>query len=124
MKTTLSSPNRQRSLLAMTIVELMTTVGLFTIAVLALISVNMFGLKQDELVNSQLGASDEARLSFNQLLDEIRAGKNIQIGYGNYANFVPTTNKLQQGDTIQIIPSTNLGFYIYYYFITNAPTNS
>jgi len=119
---------RQR---AMTLPEMMVNVCLFSIAVLALVTVNLFGLFQDELVNSSLGASDAARVSFNQLLDEIRSGKNVQIGTGNYTNFVPYTNGLQQGDTLQIIPSTNFlgansnyySYYIYYYFLTNVYTN-
>src|SRR5580698_1159576 len=124
MKTLLPGYNRLRGQRAMTLPELMINVCLFSIAVLALVTVNLFGLFQDELVNSSLGASDEARVNFNQMLDEIRAGKNVQIGYGNYTNFVATTNGLQQGDTLQIWPTTNLNFFIYYYFITNAPTNS
>ena len=113
---------------------MMINLWLFSIALAtALVSVNLFGLFQDELVNSSLGASDQARVNFNQMLDEIRAAKNVQIGSGNYANFSPTTNGLQQGDTIQIIPTTNTisagasnyyNFYIYYYFLTNTYTNS
>jgi hypothetical protein len=120
---TVFSPSR-RSLRAMTLPEMLVNLGLFTIAALALITVNLFGLFQDELINSALGASDQARVNFNQMLDEIRSGKNVQIGSGNYTNFVAITNGLQQGDTIQIWPTTNLNFYIYYYFVTNAPTNS
>lgn len=123
---------KQRGQRAMTLPEMMVNMCLFTIAVLALVTVNLFGQFQDELVNSALGASDEARVNFNQMLDEIRSAKNVQIGSGTYANFAPVTNGLQRGDTIQIIPTTNyLGansnyysFYIYYYFITNAYTNS
>jgi hypothetical protein len=124
MKTRFSYTSRARSQRAMTLVEMMVNLGLFTIAVMALVTVNLFGLFSDELINSSLGASDQARVNFNQMLDEIRAGKNVQIGTGNYANFRPTTNGLQQGDTIQIQPTTNLSYYIYYYFVANAPTNS
>src|SRR5580704_19475382 len=125
MKTLLPGYNRLRGQRAMTLPELMINVCLFSIAVLALVTVNLFGLFQDELVNSSLGASDQARVNFNQMLDEIRSAKNVQIGSGNYANFSPVTNGLQQGDTIQIIPTTNTisagasnyyNFYIYYYF--------
>lgn len=125
MKTAFSNLSRARSQRAMTLPEMMVNLLLFSIAVLALVTVNLFGLFQDELVNSSLGASDEARVNFNQMLDEIRSGKNVQIGSGNYTNFVPITNNgaLQQGDTIQIIPTTNLSYYIYYYFVANAPTN-
>lgn len=109
---------------AMTLVEMMTTVGIFTLVVAGLLAVNMFGLKQDELLNSQIGASDQSRANFNLLLAEIRSGKNVQIGSGTSSNFAPVTNGLQQGDTLQIIPSTNTNYVIYYYFYTNPPSNA
>jgi hypothetical protein len=114
---------RTRGQRAMTLVEMMTTMGLFTVMVAALVSANMFGLRQDELVCSKLGASDQARINFDLMLHEIRAGKNVQIGTGQNTNFMAITNGVQAGDTIQILPSTNIGYYIYYYFLTNAPSN-
>lgn len=111
---------------AMTLVEMMTTTGLFTLVVAALVAVNMFGLKQDEFLNSQIGASDQSRMNFNMLLEEIRSAKNVQIGTGWSTNFTPITNGTQQGDTIQIAPSTNAPgtYFIYYYFYTNPPSNA
>jgi len=113
------APARRRR--AMTLIEMLTSMSLFTLTLAALLSVNFFGQRQDEYVNSQLGASDQARANFNLLLDEIRAGKNVQIGSGTHLNFVPITNGLQQGTTLQIIESTNTGWTNYYYFTSNAP---
>jgi hypothetical protein len=108
---------------AMSLAELMVSLAVFTLVFGGLLSVTIFGMRQDELTNSQLGANDQARLSFNLMLDEIRSSKNVQIGYGSYTNFTALTNGLaQQGSTLQIIPSTNLNVYIYYYFETNAGT--
>ncbi len=106
---------------AMTLIEMLTTMSLFTLTLAGLLSVNFFGERQDEYVNSQLGASDQARANFNLLLDEIRSGKNVQIGSGSYLNFTPVTNGLQQGDTLQIIESTNTEWTNYYYFTSNVP---
>ncbi|HEX3798265.1 MAG TPA: prepilin-type N-terminal cleavage/methylation domain-containing protein [Verrucomicrobiae bacterium] len=104
----------------MTLVELMCSVAIFALLIAGLISVNLFGLRQDELVNSALGANDQSRLNFNLMLDEIRSSKDIQIGHGDYTTFVALTNGLaQQGETLQIIPSTNLTMFIYYWFDTN-----
>lgn len=123
MKTTLHRAGSRRGARAMTMAEMMVCVGLFTLVYAGLVSVNLFGLRQDELVNSKLGASDQSRLNFQLMLDEIRSGKNVQIGTGNYANFVPIGNGPQVGDTIQIWPSTNTNYYIYYYFLTNVSPN-
>jgi len=108
---------------AMTLAELMTSVTIFSLIFGGLLSATMFGMRQDQLTNSKLGANDAARQNFNLILDEIRSSKNIQIGSGTYSNFVALTNgQAQQGQSIQIIPSTNLNVYIYYWFNTNSGT--
>lgn len=126
MKTHRTPARLARNQRGMTLVELMTTTGLFTLVVAALVAVNMFGLKQDEFLNSQIGASDQSRLNFNMLVEEIRSAKNVQIGTGQFTNFSPIGNGLQQGDTLQIAPSTNApgSYFIYYYFYTNPPSNA
>jgi hypothetical protein len=123
MKTDCPQAGPARNARGMTLVEMMTTTALFTMMVAGLVAVNMFGLKQDEFLNSQIGASDQSRMQFNLMLEEIRSAKNVQIGGGWDTNFMPITNGLQQGDTIQILPSTNLGFCIYYFFETNTVAN-
>lgn len=105
----------------MTLTEMMVNMVIFTLTLAGLLSVNFFGEQQDEYVNSELGASDNAREAFNLMLDEIRSGKNIQIGTGSYTNFTPIGNGAQQGDTIQIMESTNVGWTNYYYFTSNTP---
>lgn len=123
MKTRLRSNPALPRQRAMTLVEMMVNTGLFVLVVGALVSVNLFGEKEDQYTNSALGASDEARNNFNLLLDDIRSGKNVQIGSGSYSNFVPVTNGLQQGDTLQIVESTNTTWTNYYYFTTNLPNS-
>src|ERR1700691_1098482 len=122
MKTDCTPAGPARNARGMTLIEMMTTTGLFTLVVAGLIAVNLFGLKQDEFLNSQIGASDQSRMEFNMMLEEIRSGKNVQIGSGWSTNFTPVTNGLQQGDTIQIAPSTNDPgtYFIYYYFESNT----
>jgi hypothetical protein len=115
-----------RRLGAMTLPEVLISMTLFIFAVAGLLSTNIFIMRYDELNNSQLGASDQSRVNFEYLEEEIRSALNVQIGTGWHTNFVPITNlgSPQIGDTIQIIPSTNATVSIYYYFQTNAPTNS
>ncbi len=110
---------------AMTLPELLVSMSILVIALAGLISVNLFGMRYDELTNSKLGASDQSRLSFNLMMEEIRAAKNVLVGSGSFTNFTSVTNgSAQRGDTIQILPTTNLNTYIYYYFLTNAPRDS
>lgn len=104
----------------MTLVELMVTLAIFTLMMAAFITVHMYGLRQDELVNSELGANDAARINFQMLLDEIRSCKDAQIGTGTYSNFKAITNGPQQGPALQLTTSTNTSINIYYWFDTNA----
>ena len=68
MKTHCLQAGPARNARGMTLIELMTTTALFTLTVAGLVAVNMFGLKQDEFLNSQIGASDQSRMEFNMLL--------------------------------------------------------
>jgi hypothetical protein len=121
MKINPNSGPKIRGIQAMTLAEMMTSMAVFSLIFGGLLAATMFGMQQDELVNSSLGANDQSRVTFNTMLDEIRSSKNIQIGSGSYTNFIPLTNGVNQmGSTLQIIPSTNLNYYLYYYFDTNA----
>lgn len=111
---------KTRGTQAMTLAEMMVSLTLFMLLMGGFISVNLFGMRQDQLVNSALGANDQSRQNFNLMMDEIRSCKNVQIGHGDYSSFVALTNGNQQGESLQIIPSTNLTMFIYYWFDTNA----
>ncbi len=120
MKIRLHKIGNTRGTLGMTLVEMMCSMVIFMLLIAGLVSVNLCGMRPHVLVNRALGANDQSRLNFNLMLDEIRSSKNIQIGHGDYTAFVALTNGLaQQGETLQIIPSTNLTMFIYYWFDTN-----
>ena len=88
----------------MTLAEMMTSMAIFTLIFGGLLSATMFGMQQDQLVNSSIGANDQSRQCFNLMLDEIRSSKNVQIGTGFYSNFVALTNGPQQAEGhLQII---------------------
>jgi prepilin-type N-terminal cleavage/methylation domain-containing protein len=120
MKTTRQQPSAVRAIRAVTLPEMMISMMVFGLLLMGLISVNLFGLRQDELVNAKLGANDSSRTAFDLMLNEIRGGKGVQIGTGWHTNFVAITNGPQQGDTLQIAPSTNTSAFIYYYIDTNS----
>lgn len=123
MKMKLSTAKHSRGASGMTLAEMLVSVSIYSMMFAGFIAVILFGLKQDQLTNSKLGANDQSRENFNLMLDEIRASKDIQIGTGNYSNFVALSNGVaQQGESLQIIPSTNLNYLIYYIFDTNRGT--
>lgn len=121
MKITPASSKAARREQAMTLTELMTATSIFLLMIAGLVVTNMFAMQQDELVNSKLGANDQSRLGFDLLLGEIRSCKNIQIGSGTSNSFTNLTNgAIEQGNALQIIPSTNSAVWIRYYFNTNS----
>lgn len=110
--------SQSKSLIAgMSIPELLVAIGIFSITVLGLITLNLFGLRQDYLVQSKLGASDQSRRSFVQLMTDIRGAKNIRVGNGNISGFTPIAyNELQRGTALQINLTTDTNSYIRYFY--------
>jgi hypothetical protein len=112
---------------AMTLVETMIAMTVFSLAMIGAVYSHIYGLKQDELVQSKLGASDESRRGWNLLCQDIRQAKGWNIGNGNGGTFtlIPT-NAAQRGNAIQLYPTTTTNFvintnvYIIYYFNTTA----
>jgi Tfp pilus assembly protein PilW len=102
----------------------MVAMSIFLLMVSGFLSVNLFGMREDELVNSKLGANDQSRLTFNLLTEEIRSAKVVLVGTGSRTNFTPVANgQTQQGNALQIFPfSNNTNFYVVYYF--DAGTNN
>lgn len=108
---------------AFTIIELMVAMTIFSLTVVALISAHLFGLRQDQLVNSKLGASDESRKSFNQLTADIRSAKIWRVGTGSDTSFTPTPNgDLQQGNALHLNLTTDTNKFIRYYFDSASGT--
>lgn len=108
---------------AFTLIEMMTTLAIFSMVVLGFISLQLFGLRQDQLVESKLGASDQARQFLEKMGWEIRSARMWEIGNVAGNNFVEIPDgQPQRGTGIRIYSGTSTGSYIQYYFNTNART--
>jgi Tfp pilus assembly protein PilW len=109
---------------ALTLVETMVTMSIFSMVVLALVYTHIFGLRQDQLVESKLGASDQSRKSIGMIARDIRCAKITAIG--NYAGgaFTPIANGTpQQGNAVQINLTAAATVNIIYYFDTTTADN-
>src|ERR1700742_4477627 len=117
----------RRSRLGMTIIEMMISMAIFSLAMMAFIYAYLFGLKQDQLVQSKLGASDESRRSFERVARDIRCANNHAVG--NYdtstSTFTPIINGTNQvGNALRIyLVATNSSCIIYYYNTNSSPGN-
>jgi prepilin-type N-terminal cleavage/methylation domain-containing protein len=110
-----ATPTRQ----AFTLVELMISMTIFSMATLGLISLHLFGLRHDLLVQSKLGSSDQSRRAFDKLTDDIRAAKIWSIGNGAFSNFTAIANgRAQQGNALRLQLTTDPTKFVVYYFDT------
>jgi hypothetical protein len=116
--TTRTNPATETGL---TLVETMTAMGVFSLVIMALLYAHIFGLKQDQLVESKLGASDQSRKSFEQIMRDVRGANTYDIGNysGSTFTLVPD-GTLQNGNAVRIYLTTNRTFSIIYYFDTNS----
>jgi prepilin-type N-terminal cleavage/methylation domain-containing protein len=104
----------------LTLVEMMITMSVFTLVLAGLLTLHIYGLKQNQLVESKLGASDNSRRALDALTTEIRSAKIWAIGVGDETSFVPIPNgTLQQGSALQFSYTPDTNRYIRYYFETN-----
>jgi hypothetical protein len=115
---------RQR-LSGLTLVEMATTVAVFSLVVGAFVYANMFGMRYDELACSKLGASEQSRLGFDLLTGDIRSSKIWRVGTGSSNSFAPAANgTIQQGNAIQLSPTQDTNTFVRYYFDSSASTTT
>jgi prepilin-type N-terminal cleavage/methylation domain-containing protein len=120
-----SNPNNLRPSIrrsrAFTMVEMMVTMAVFSLTILGVFYAHIFGLKQDRLISSKLGASDQSRRGFDVLTRDIRSSKIWAIGNGTASTFSPVANgTAQRGNAIRLNLTIETNKFIIYYFNTNA----
>jgi len=104
-----------------TLPELMVVSALFGLIVIGSVYCQVFGMRQDQWVNSKIGASEMARQGFNDLANDVRAAKIWQIGKGDLSSFtgIPLGTN-QQGNALKLCMTTDTNQYYLYFFDTNA----
>jgi len=122
----LESRTTKRRAAGFTLTEMMVASFIFVIMVLAVIYAEIFGLRFDELSCSKLGADEQSRMGFNDLVYDIRCSKAWYVGNGSATGFTGDTNASgQSGNAIQLCAnwSTNglvdTNGWIRYFFDTN-----
>lgn len=115
-----------RRIAGMTLVEMMVGMAVFSLVVLGMVYTQMMCLRQDQLVNSKLGASDQSRKGFDILLRDIRSAKVWEVGTSDSdgSNFTPTPDDDPRiGNALCLSYTTNLANGILYYFDTSDMAN-
>lgn len=111
---------RPSSTAGMTLVELMVAMSIFALVSIGLLYTHLFCLRQDELVNSKLGASDQSRRGFDLLTRDVRSAKIWEVGNSTGStNFSPIAlGAAQQGNALRLSYTTNFSDGVLYYFDT------
>jgi len=113
---TRSGPFSPAGQAAFTLAEIMTAVGLFSLVVIGVVYSQLFGMRMLNITATKLSACDGARKVLNCVRDDIRSGKLLYVGNGNATGFTNIAgNGLQQGNALQIYPTTATNVFIRYY---------
>jgi Tfp pilus assembly protein PilW len=110
-----------------TLLEMCFSMAVFTILLVgALWAIQIFALRIYTIAATKISATQGARKALNQLRDDIREGKWIQVGNSdNYGHFSPISNIVAGavGNSLQIFQTTNESVpYSLYYLQSNSLT--
>lgn len=113
------SPETTKSTHAFTLVEMMVALVTTSIAVIAILSLYMYGMRTTEFVKPKLAASDDARLMMSTIVDEIRVADELAIGTGSSSSFTPAVSPMV-GNAVQLSHGTNTNAWVRYYLDASA----
>ena len=112
----IGGPNCGNSEGAFTIPEMMITLTIFSLLVIAAVYSHIFGLKLNAFTQAKLNATHNARAALNTTRDEIRSAKKLYVGYGGPNAFTNTPpNKAQQGNAVQIYATDSTNDFVRFY---------
>ena len=102
---------------AFTLAEMITTVAVFSLVVIAMVSLQLFGFKMNSLTAAKLKSTASSLKVLNQVRDNVKEAYSVSVGNGNGASF---TNTGTTGDALQVYPGTNLNNYLRFYLMANT----
>lgn len=106
---------------AFTLPEMLVATSLFTLLVLGIISANLFGLRWYQLGQTEMIATDSARVAIGKLSDELRNCNDAMVGNVTNSTFLAhVAGEQQTGNGLLIYATTNTNNYVLYFL---NPTN-
>ena len=104
---------------AFTSAEIMTALAIFSLVVIAMVSLQTFGFKMNALTASKLKSTAAGLKVLDQIRDRVREADSVVVGNGNSTSFTTTGTS---GNALQIYPGTNANDYLRFYVATNTTT--
>jgi hypothetical protein len=119
-------PTRTAVVHAFTLAEIMTTMGVFSLVVLAMVSLQVFGFKMNSFTSSKLKFTTDSLKTLGHIRDQIRGATNaanaVLIGNFNISNskFTAATNgALEIGNAVQI-SNNPINLVVFYLNASNS----
>jgi prepilin-type N-terminal cleavage/methylation domain-containing protein len=100
-----------------TLPEILIAVAVFMIVLAGIVSANLFGLTMFQINEAKLNATDWSRRTFGKITDEVHSCNSVSIlnvdTNGNFTGLLD--GETQQGNALQIFPTTNASSSIIYF---------
>lgn len=109
----LARPIRSR---AFTLAEIMTTLAIFSLVVIAMVSLQVFGFKMNALSAGKLKSTAYSLKALDQIRNQVRSANSVSVGSGDSTSFTATGTS---GNALQIYSTTNVNF-VRVYLNTNG----
>jgi type II secretory pathway pseudopilin PulG len=99
---------------AFTLVEILVATTVFIVLIVATVAVQIYALRVYTLAATKLTATEEARVTMNDVRDQVRSARLVYVGnYTNVSgnsplNFTPVGDgNMQEGNALMIYPTTS-----------------
>jgi prepilin-type N-terminal cleavage/methylation domain-containing protein len=103
---------------AFTLAEMMVALAVFSLVVIAMVGLQVFGLKMNTFTSSKLQATTATLKVLNHMRNQIRGATSVVVGNGTSADsFTPTNGP---GNALQIYPTADLSSNILFYVDTSS----
>jgi type II secretory pathway pseudopilin PulG len=111
---------------AFTLAEMLITMGIFSMVIIAMVATQLFGLRIYTLAATKLNATAGCRKALNQVRDQVRQAKTLNVGNCNSTpgsfNALGMTNN-QVGNALMVYPTTDTNVYTCFYLDSTSTTN-
>ncbi len=101
---------------AFTIAELLVTSALGLLVSAMLLAALLFGNRMWKITQTKIHTTDKSRQIIRLVSADVHAAKILRIGSGSFSSFTEAAaDAPQEGNSLQIYPSTNPNYFVRYY---------
>lgn len=100
--------------LAFTLTEMMVALAVFSLVVIAMVSLQIFGFKMSALTSNKLKSTAASLKVLDQIRDQVLEAYYASVGNGNGTSFTATGTT---GNALQIYPGADMNTYLRFYLM-------